>query len=136
MKMLNLLEAFCAGKERGGDAESQAVVEAMSILLRLLSPITPHIAWTLWKELGYDKQGDLLDAPWPQVDEAALVQEELELVLQINGKRRGSLFVPSAASNAEVEALVRTSELVLRYTEGRPIKKIVVVPGKLVNVVI
>jgi leucyl-tRNA synthetase len=137
MKMLNLLEAFCAGKERSGDAVSQAASEAMSILLRLLYPVTPHITWTLWKELGYGaRHGELLDAPWPKVDDAALEQEQIEMVLQVNGKRRGSVLVPSSASNEEVEKLVRSHELVLRYTEGRPIKKIIVVPGKLVNVVI
>jgi leucyl-tRNA synthetase len=98
--------------------------------------VCPHITHGLWQELGYAAQvGRLLDAPWPAVDEAALVQDELELVLQVNGKLRGSLTVPASADKAAIEALAQTSPAVARFTEGRPIKKVVVVPGRLVNVV-
>ena len=95
MKMLNTLEAAAA------DAPGAAALahEGLSILLRTLYPVVPHTAWVLWNELGYAKQhGDLLNAPWPAVDEAALARDEIELVLQVNGKLRGKLRVPASAS--------------------------------------
>ena len=97
-------------------------------------PITPHIAHELWRELGY--AGEIIDAPWPAVDAAALKQDEIELVLQINGKLRGHVRAPSAASKSEVEKLAAAHEAVARHSEGRAVKKIIVVPGKLVNVVV
>jgi len=133
MKLLNALEGFAAGAEAGSAA---VLREGYSVLLRALYPVCPHITHGLWHELGYAAQaGSLLDAPWPPVDEAALVQDELELVLQVNGKLRGSLTVPASADKAAIEALAQTSPAVARFTEGRPIKKVVVVPGRLVNVV-
>lgn len=90
----------------------------------------------LWRDLGFAAQaGDLVDAPWPVVDEAALAQDEIELVLQINGKLRGKLVVPSGADQQAIEAAARSSPEVARHTAGAPIRKIVVVPGRLVNVV-
>jgi leucyl-tRNA synthetase len=91
-------------------------------------------------QLGYAAAlGDLLDAPWPQVDEAALVQDEIELVLQINGKLRGAVKVPASADKAAIEAAAVAAladpEL-QKFTEGKPPKKVVVVPGRLVNVVV
>jgi leucyl-tRNA synthetase len=80
-------------------------------------------------------QGGLLDAPWPQLDEAALVQDEIELVLQVNGKHRGVLRVPAQATREAMEQQAALSPEVQRFAEGRPIRKIVVVPGRLVNVV-
>jgi leucyl-tRNA synthetase len=133
MKLLIALDGFAAD----GSAEAGAVLrEGYSVLLRALYPACPHMTHVLWHELGYAaRTGELLDAPWPQVDEAALVQDELELVLQVNGKMRGALTVPASADKAAIEALVQRSEVVARFTEGRPIKKVVVVPGRLVNVV-
>jgi leucyl-tRNA synthetase len=91
----------------------------------------------LWQQLGYAAElGDLLDAPWPEVDDSALQRDEIELVLQVNGKLRGSIKVPADASRAAIESLAAASEEVARFSEGRPIKKIVVVPGRLVNVVV
>jgi leucyl-tRNA synthetase len=112
-------------------------VEGFSLLLRALYPVTPHIAHALWSELGYAKTGgDLLDAPWPQVDPAALVQDEIELVLQVNGKLRGSVMVPSGASKEEIEALTLANETFVNFAAGAPIKRVIIVPGRLVNVVI
>ena len=138
MKLLNALEEFKAS----ADAGDQAVVcEGFSILLRALYPACPHIGHALWFELGFAaRQGDLLDAAWPAVDEAALVQDELELVLQINGKLRGALTVPASADKAAIEAaaqaLLASSAELQKFTEGKAPKKIVVVPGRLVNVVV
>jgi leucyl-tRNA synthetase len=134
MKLLNALEGFAAGAEAGAGA---VLREGYSVLLRALYPVCPHITHVLWQELGYAAPaGPLLDAPWPAVDEAALVQDELELVLQVNGKLRGSLTVPASADKAALEALVHASPLVAKHAEGRPIKKVIVVPGRLVNVVV
>jgi len=102
----------------------------------VLYPVVPHITWTLWRELGFAAQaGDLLDAPWPSLDEQALIADQLEMVLQINGKLRGSLKVPSQASKTDIEAASLAHEAVSKYLEGRPPKRIIVVPGKLVNIV-
>ena len=102
MKMLNALEDF---KATGCDGRATALVKGFGILLRCLYPATPHMAHALWTELGFaNALGDLLDAPWPQVDAAALVQDEIELVLQINGKLRGAVTVPAGANKAAIEA--------------------------------
>ena len=108
--------------------------ESTSILLRMLSPITPHIAQTLWKELGY---GDnILHAIWPEVDEAALVQNEIELMIQVNGKLRGSLLVAKDTDKALLEQRALAHEAVQKQLAGGTAKKIIVVPGRLINVVI
>jgi len=131
MKLLNALEGF---KAVGQDA---AVREGFSVLLRVLYPACPHIAHTLWTELGFAQElGDLLDAPWPQVDEAALVQDEIELMLQVNGKLRGSIRVAANADKATIEAAALANEEGQKFMEGKPAKKIIVVPGRLVNVVV
>ncbi|MBS0340460.1 MAG: class I tRNA ligase family protein, partial [Proteobacteria bacterium] len=133
MKLLNALEGF-----KPADAGDVAAArEGFGILLRTLYPVTPHAAFELWQALGYDKaHGDLLDAPWPQVDEAALEQDEIELMLQINGKLRGSLVVPAGASKQEIEALALASEGFAKFAEGATPKRVIVVPGRLVNVVV
>ena len=134
MKMLNALEDFQATDDDGAGV---ALLEGFGILLRCLYPATPHIAHTLWSELGYaGTLGDLLDAPWPQVDPAALVQDEIELVLQINGKLRGSVVVPAGADKATIEAAAVAHEAVQKQANGGAPKKVVVVPGRLVNVVL
>jgi leucyl-tRNA synthetase len=115
------------------DARNMIVAESLDILLRLLAPITPHITQTLWKELGY---GDnILSALWPEVDDAALVQDEIEIVLQVNGKLRGNLTVAKTASKVMLEQLALAHPAVQKYLAGEAAKKIVVVPGRLINVV-
>jgi len=136
MKMLNALEG---ARESVADGPAGIAVlrECLSILIRVLYPVVPHVTHGLWCGLGYAAaQGDLLDAPWPQVDAAALVQDTLELVLQINGKVRGSVSVPAGADRAAIEAAALASEPFARLSEGRAAKKVVVVPGRLVNVVV
>jgi leucyl-tRNA synthetase len=128
MKILNALE-------KSGKAADRAVVgESLSILLRLLSPITPHLAHALWRDLGYGD--DVLKAQWPEPLEAALVQDELELVLQVNGKLRGALRVSSSADKATIEQLALAHEAVQKQLNGGAAKKVIVVPGRLVNVVV
>jgi leucyl-tRNA synthetase len=134
MKLLNALEGF---KIDASEGDAAVLCEGVSLLLRLLYPTCPHISAKLWSDLGYAARlGDLLDAPWPQVDAAALVQDEIELVLQINGKLRGSLTVPAGADKAQIEAAALASEAFIKQAAGAAPKKIVVVPGRLVNLVI
>jgi leucyl-tRNA synthetase len=133
MKLLNALEGFKG--HAPGDAA--AVREGFGILLRALYPVTPHIAHELWQALGYAaQQGDLLDAPWPKVDEEALKQDEIELMLQVNGKLRGAIHVPAAADKALIEQIALASEAFIKQADGAAPKKVIVVPGRLVNVVI
>ncbi|MDH4463847.1 MAG: leucine--tRNA ligase [Acidovorax sp.] len=134
MKMINALEDFKAADSAGAQV---ALIEGFGILLRVLYPATPHIAHSLWSSLGYANHlGDLLDAPWPQVDPGALVQDEIELMLQINGKLRGSVLVPAAADKAEIERLALASEAFAAHSGGAAPKRVIVVPGRLVNVVV
>jgi leucyl-tRNA synthetase len=134
MKMLNALEDFKAVDAPGGLV---ALIEGFGILLRAIYPATPHIAHGLWSSLGYaGALGDLLDAPWPQVDAAALVQDEIELMLQVNGKLRGAIRVPAGADKAEIERIALASEDFHKHAAGAAPKKVVVVPGRLVNVVV
>jgi leucyl-tRNA synthetase len=96
----------------------------------------PHLTYVLWKEMGYTKIfGSLLDAPWPEVDEAALVQTEITLMLQINGKLRGDIRVPADAGKEQIEILALQSEPTLKALNGGAPKKVIVVPGRLVNIV-
>jgi leucyl-tRNA synthetase len=133
MKLLNALEAF---KSDGSDGDAAVLCEGTSVLLRALYPACPHLTSVLWRDLGLESAaGDLLDAPWPEVDEAALVQDEIELVLQVNGKTRGAIRVPAGADKAVIEAAAAASPETQRFTEGRPVRKVIVVPGRLVNVV-
>jgi leucyl-tRNA synthetase len=134
MKLLNALEAAKLGDSA---ADSAALREGMSVLLRALYPAAPHIAYALWRELGFDKvHGDLLDTPWPQVDDAALVQDVIELVLQVNGKLRGAIKVAADADKASIEKAALASPDFIRFSDGKPPKKVVIVPGRLVNVVV
>ncbi|OZI59748.1 leucine--tRNA ligase [Bordetella genomosp. 11] len=133
MKMLNAIENADLPADAAADA---ARAESLGILLRVLYPVVPHISWHLWNDLGFaDLYGDLLDAPWPEVDEAALVADEVELMLQVNGKLRGALRVSAQATREQIESLAAAHEAVGRFLEGRPPKRVIVVPGKLVNVV-
>lgn len=133
MKMLNALEGF----KPEGAADEAAAAEGFGILLRCLYPATPHIAQVLWHDLGYAAQwGGLLDAPWPRADDAALQRDEIELVLQINGKLRGSVTVPASADKAAIEAAALASDAFVKQAAGAAPKKVVVVPGRLVNVVV
>jgi leucyl-tRNA synthetase len=134
MKLLNALEGYKGDNSAGSNA---ALREAFSVLLRVLYPACPHITHGLWAQLGYAARlGDLLDAHWPQVDEAALVQDELELMLQVNGKLRGAIRVPASADKAAIEAAALATEEFAKFSEGKPARKVIVVPGRLVNVVV
>jgi leucyl-tRNA synthetase len=129
MTLMNVLEKAPTTT----DQDRALLQEGLQTVALLLAPITPHISHALWLELGHAHA--IIDAPWPAVDEAALVQDSLTLVIQVNGKLRGQIEVPASASREEVEAAARANENVLRFTEGLGIRKVIVVPGKLVNIV-
>ncbi|GGY45108.1 leucine--tRNA ligase [Pseudoduganella albidiflava] len=137
MKMLNTLESAKLDDSAEYQQENSAVIsEGLSIFLRLLNPVAPHITHALWSELGYAAASkDILDTAWPQVDPAALEQSEIEMMIQVNGKLRGSVKVPKAADKAAIEAAALAEESVQKFIEGTP-KKVIVVPGKLVNIVV
>jgi leucyl-tRNA synthetase len=130
MKILNALER--APREAPG--RGAVVREGLGILLRLLAPIAPHIAHHLWRELGFGS--DVLEAGWPEPDPEALIEEEIALVVQVNGKKRAEVRVPRDANRAEIERVVLADSQVRKFLAGQPVKKVVVVPGRLVNVVL
>jgi leucyl-tRNA synthetase len=129
-ELLNLYETL-KDKSPAARAVSQEVLEDAVLLL---SPIVPHIGTALWSELRPGTQ--LIDQPWPAVDASALVQDEIELVVQVNGKLRGHIRVPTSATRELIEALALKDEGVQRFVNGQTPKKVVVVPGRLVNVVV
>ncbi len=134
MKMLNAIDD---AKAEDTPADNTVLQESFGILLRTLYPVAPHVAHALWAELGYaGVHGDLIDAPWPEVDEDALVQDEIELVLQVSGKMRGAIRVPANADRSAIEAAALAAPEFLRFADGKPAKKVIVVPGRLVNVVV
>ena len=129
MTLMNVLEKAATAEEQ----DRALMQEGLETVALLLAPITPHICHALWLELG--NSGSIIDAPWPAVDESALVQDSLTLVVQVNGKLRGHIEVPASASREAIEASARANENVVRFTEGLTIRKVIVVPGKLVNIV-
>ncbi|HDS1735915.1 MULTISPECIES: leucine--tRNA ligase [Pseudomonas] len=129
MTVMNVLE-----KAPQATAQDRALLqEGLEAVTLLLAPITPHISHALWNALGHTQP--VIDANWPSVDESALVQDTVTLVVQVNGKLRGQVDMPAAASREEIEAAARNNDNVLRFTDGLTIRKVIVVPGKLVNIV-
>ena len=129
MTLMNVLEKAPQATEQ----DRALVQEGLETVTLLLAPITPHISHDLWSRLGHSEA--VIDARWPVQDDSALVQDTLQLVIQVNGKLRGQIDMPASASREEVEAAARSNENVLRFTEGLTIRKVIVVPGKLVNIV-
>ncbi|MFN2288691.1 MAG: class I tRNA ligase family protein, partial [Chromatocurvus sp.] len=108
--------------------------EALDAVVRMLCPIVPHICHHLWRMLGGD--GDAMLAPWPSVDESALVRDSIEMVVQVNGKVRAKMGVPADIDRDGAGDAALTQENVQRFIEGRTVRKVIVVPGKLVNIVV
>jgi leucyl-tRNA synthetase len=129
--MLNAIESDDA---RGN---TPLLFEAISVLLRTLYPIAPHITHALWTDLGFaGKHGDLLEAPWPVVVESALQQDEIEIVVQVNGKLRGRITVPATADEATAQAVALADENVSKFVGDKPVRKAILVRGKLLNLVV
>jgi len=130
MELLNAVTRFEDETPQG----RALVHEALEAAVLLLSPIVPHTCHALWLALG--KEGVVVDAQWPQVDESALEQDAVDIVVQVNGKLRGRIRVPTAADRESVEQAALADENVRRHVGDSPIRKIILVPGKLVNVVV
>ena len=107
--------------------------EALNSAVLLLAPIAPHICHSLWSALGNSEA--VADAAWPKLDESALVRSSIELVVQVNGKVRGKIQVAADASKESIEELALADSNVQRFTDGVTIRKVIVVPGRLVNIV-
>jgi len=130
MELLNALNKFDDKTPQG-----HAIVhEALELTVLMLSPIVPHICHALWHELGH--QGAIIDEPWPHVDAAALQQDTLEIVVQVNGKLRGRVSIAAQASEAEARAAAMADANVQRWVEGKTVRKLIYVPGKLINIVV
>jgi len=130
MELLNAVSRFQAVGEQG-----RAVVqEALEAVVVMLAPIVPHVTHALWRELG--RAGAVVDQPWPEADQAALERDSIDLVVQVNGKLRGRIAVPAGAERGEIEELALADSNVQRFVQGKAIHKMIVVPGKLVNVVV
>jgi len=128
MKMLNTLAKLPAGA-----AADALRAEGYSILLRVLAPVVPHITHVLWQALGWGEA--IIDASLPQPDAAALVRDSITLAVQVNGKLRAQIEVPADAAREVIEASALAEDNVQRFMEGKPVKKLIIVPGKLVNIV-
>ncbi len=129
MEMLNEVGKLDAQTE----ADRAVVQEALETAVLLLSPIVPHVCHTLWEKLGHEEA--VVDARWPEADKSAMVRSSIQMVLQVNGKVRAKVDVPADIAKDEVEKLALEDENVLRFTEGKTVRKVIVVPGKLVNIV-
>jgi leucyl-tRNA synthetase len=130
MELLNDISKLAGSEHSHAGVER----EALETAVLLLGPITPHISHSLWLELGHQKA--LIDVDWPVVNEAALVRDSIELVVQVNGKLRAKISVAADASRDAIELIALADENVQRFTEDKQIRKVIVVPGKLVNIVV
>ena len=130
MELINTLSKFT-----DDSANSKAIrQEVLEAIVLMLSPIVPHICEQLWHELGHSDT--VVTAAWPVVDKSALAQDSLEMIVQINGKLRSKLSVSATATNEEIQALALADEHIQRFLENNPVKKVIVVPKKLINIVI
>ena len=130
MELLNALNRFTDQSDQGRAVRH----EALEAMVLLLNPVVPHASHALWQTLGHP-ECVLEDQPWPQVDPSALVRDTLKLAVQINGKLRATIDVPAGASREEAEALARAQPQVVHFLEGLTVRKVIVVPGKIVNIV-
>jgi len=133
MELMNAIDEIKVD-DSSSDQVKAVFRDAIEKVIVLISPFAPHIAEELWKELGHE--GGILSASWPECDEAALHRDEIQMALQVNGKVRGQLVVPSTATQSEIEALAIADEAVIRWSEGKTIRKVIVVPDRLVNIAV
>jgi len=129
MELMNELSKFSDDREQG----TAVMSEAIEAVVLMLSPIVPHITQQLWQELGHRQQ--IVDVAWPECDDSALVRDEIELVVQVNGKLRAKINVPTNADKDSIEAAALADEKIITNIEGKTVRKVIVVPGRLVNIV-
>ncbi len=139
MELLNDLQDFVEQlrkEENGTPQETTPLVlsEAVDLFLRILHPFAPHITDELWERLGY--KGSLITHEWAEVDESALVEEAVVMVVQVNGRVRGRITVPVDANEETIKELALSEPNVRTHIEGKPIRRIIIVPGKIVNIVV
>ena len=130
MELLNTLAKF-TDESNNSKAIRHEILEAIAIML---SPIVPHICDQLWRDLGHDNA--IVSESWLSIDESALVQNSLELMVQVNGKLRGKITATASATNAEIETIALSDAAVLKFIDGQTVKKVIIVAGKLVNIVL
>jgi leucyl-tRNA synthetase len=131
MELLNAITRFDASEQSGDRA---VVAEAMDAAVLMLAPMAPHICHALWEALGHDTP--LVDEAWPEVDEAALEIDSVDIVVQVNGKLRGRIKVAADADQVTIGAVALADPNVQRFVEGKTVRKTIVVPGRLVNIVV
>ena len=129
MELMNAVSRF----EPASEADRSVVHEALNTACLLLSPVVPHITAELWQALG--NEDEILNAPWPAVDESALVEDETQYIVQVNGKLRDRIMVPASADKDEIEKRAMASDGVRRNIDGKTVRKVIVVPDRLVNIV-
>jgi len=135
MELYNELNKFCAGNDTQDGAQNQAVVqEALQAMVLLLAPIVPHVCHVLWTYLG--NSGAVIDAAWPEYDDSALVQNSVNIAVQVNGKLRSVLTLPADSSKEQIEAAALADETVQKFIGGKTVRKVIVVPGRLANIVV
>ena len=130
MELLNEMTSYPISDKQ----DRLVIAEGIQALILMLAPIVPHICTQLWRDLG--KQGQLEDAAWPLSLEEALMQDSLELIVQVNGKLRDKISIAADADQATIEATALASKKVRSYTEGKTLRKVIVVKNKLVNIVV
>ncbi|MGV3592432.1 MAG: leucine--tRNA ligase [Gammaproteobacteria bacterium] len=135
MELYNEVTKFAGSNDIQDGAQNQAVVqEALEAMVLLLAPIVPHACHLLWNHLG--KNGAIIDAQWPDFDEGALVQSKVNIAAQVNGKLRTVLELPADVTKEQVEQAAFADETVKKFMAGMTVKKVIVVPGKLINIVV
>jgi len=132
--VMELLNEIGKRADRATSAGRAVEREALEAAVLLLAPVVPHVCHALWRSLGHADA--VIDAPWPRADESAMQRSHIELVLQVNGKLRARIGVPADAPREELERLALADDNVQRFIDGKPVRKVIVVPGKLVNVVV
>jgi len=130
MELVNTLAKFTDNSDNGKAVRQ----EALEAIVLMLAPMVPHICHQLWHDLGHEQA--VVSASWPQVDSSALEQDTIELVIQVNGKLRSKISVSATATTDEVQTMALNDEQALRFIDGKPIRKVIVVPKKLVNIVV
>ena len=132
MELINETSRFIENSSQKND--KQVVQEALETAILMLAPIAPHFCHALWNHLGHDDA--VINAPWPQVDESALTRDTMLIVLQVNGKLRSKIEVRKDIVRKDLEQLALDDEVIQRFTSDRTIRKVIVVPERLVNVVV